>query len=146
MNQLQLSYLSTHRSPGNALNDKKCSKPFWGSPKVCLRWGTPSVSKALQRDGLHLRDSKGLGNIPKDNLMVLKISHGSVPQRPLCLQHKDTWGCLTQARVPLPFTRWKWCSQLVSTFKKEILNPFSPKLCNLQSTKLMKSQEKRLTV
>lgn len=32
---------------------RKCSKPFWGSPKVCLRWTTPStclVSKALQRD------------------------------------------------------------------------------------------------
>lgn len=72
---------------------------------MCLRWPTPSVSKALQRDGLCLTNSRGLGNISKDSPMVLGTSHGSVPQMPRCLQHKDMWECLTKASVPLLFTK-----------------------------------------
>lgn len=85
---------------------KKMLKTFLrvsqGVSKVNHTQHVPSVQGTAEGC---LRDSRGLGNILENNLMVLKTCHGSVPQMPHCLQHKDMWDCVTKPSVPLPFTR-----------------------------------------
>lgn len=85
---------------------KKMLKTFLrvsqGASKVNHTQHVPSVQGTAEGC---LRDSRGLGNIPENDLMVLKTCHGSVPQMPHCLQHKDMWDCVTKPSVPLPFTR-----------------------------------------
>lgn len=93
----------------------------------------PRVSKALQRDGLCLRDSRGLENIPKNNLMVLKTCQGSVPLMPCCLQHKDMWERVTKPSVPLPFTRANYCAVsdvlFMSALQKGVFKSIFTKNC-----------------
>lgn len=115
---------------------KKMLKTFLrvsqGVSKVNHTQHVPRV-QGTERAGLCLKDSRGLGNIPKNNLMVLKTCHGSVPQMPLCLQHKDMWECVTKPSVPLPFSRAHKgalnCVLFMATLQKGVLESIFTKNC-----------------
>lgn len=95
-----------------------------------------AVPERFHRSGKHSQGQpRGLENLS-----------GFCPTKAMLPSAQRHVGVFDKSQCPPAFHQVKMVLSTVfylcQLFKKEILNPFSSKLCNLQSIKLMKSQEK----